>query len=1022
VVLGSLLGDGGVYIRENGNPWFREQHCLEQTDYLNWKRSIINNKVRTIDVTGVSGYTGAPQVGFQSGHSPAFVPYIGFKDTLVGIERLDALGLAVWYMDDGCKGNGLRFSSESFTKEQNELLAAQLNSKFNIKVETKNYAKNGKTYYYLSGGIEAKRRMVEVCLPFIQPTMAYKFDLQGNRTKCKFCGNEVWFYGSGNRSQTCGKVVCQQLKTGTLKKSIITGVTNSGIKWVYDFTVEGNHNFIANGLLNKNCLDELDLAPEKPVEEARMIPSTGPNGELPITFMISSRKFKFGLVQKELNKSTDPKSNIQVRHWNLLDVSKPCPPEKHLPNEPKIPIFINEDKMESVSKEDFNILSDEEKNHYQEAEGYQGCLKNCSLFAACRGRLATKQAGTSKLLKPLPLITETFKSVSPETAQAQLMCWKPSSVGSIYPHFARSRHMKTANDMVEMVEGTSPHHPVNKAELIEVFKRRGWTFHLGMDFGFTHNFAAILAATDGWRVFVIDVMSVAGLELNEKVEACKAKYLALNPTVYPDPAYPSDIKTFKKNGFRCKKFEKMVLLGIDAVRTKLMPGMNREPEMFLLAGDSGCDLLAKRLEVYHWKLDAAGEPTEEPDKADDDECFTEETEVLSNRGWISLKDVTAQDDVVSVTNQGEFAWEKPEIVNKTYSGILHKINHVHLEFTATQNHRHAVMTQSNWRVKHQFLLEKRSVSEMSGEMYWANSLQKWPVGKGLFEQGADEAWMAGFWLAEGCFDNYRPTYIIVDQTKLLQQAQVRAIAAKLNWHYSETINGKSIRFIFSGQGDRVSKWKGMFREMSHLKRLTIQDVLSMTESERLALWDGYMAGDGSRTKGNFHFDTVSKELADGMQFLSLTLGYGCRIVSYNCMRAGRIIVNPQGKEYTSRQSFRGHVLKKKPVAHINRKDFVDLTVKDLPVYCVRVSTGQFLARTNGKVFVAGNCDALRYLCQNLFGKSGKLIVAGTEDAKKQRYADPYSRENWMGTKINELTSNSGQGPIKGKRGSFIFDV
>jgi hypothetical protein len=140
-----------------------------------------------------------------------------------------------------------------------------------------------------------------------------------------------------------------------------------------------------------------------------------------------------------------------------------------------------------------------------------------------------------------------------------------------------------------------------------------------MDFGFTHNFAVVLAGLDGHRLFIIDVLSVSHLELNEKLLVCK-NYLDYDPTVYPDPAYPSDIKTFRRAGFRCKSFTKDVLAGIDSVRIKLAPGLGKPPELFLLGGDEGCELLADRLSKYHWVLDEAGRPTNVPDEESDDEC------------------------------------------------------------------------------------------------------------------------------------------------------------------------------------------------------------------------------------------------------------------------------------------------------------------------------------------------------------------------------------------------------------------
>jgi hypothetical protein len=366
-------------------------------------------------------------------------------------------------------------------------------------------------------------------------------------------------------------------------------------------------------------LDELDLAPRKPVEEAKQIPCAGPKGELPITFMTSSRKFSFGLVQEEIDRAKD--TGLVIRHWNVLDVTQRCPPSRHLPEEPKIPIYYNENTLKAISEPEWKLLAAEDQRKHFVEEGYAGCLKKCSLFAACRGRLATKQKSDSKLLQNIAEVkSKAERASSPEFVKAQMLCWKPSTEGLVYPHFSRDRHMLTPAAMAEKITGERYPSHFTKADLIQLMINRGMEFHSGMDFGYTHNWAVVTGAKDGHRLFVFDVIAQAGLELMEKIESFKARLSFLNPMVYPDPAYPSDIKTFKKWGVRCKNFVKDVLGGIEAVRSKFLPGINREPELYILAGDEGCELLAKRLTTYHWKVDANEKITDIPDDELDDEC------------------------------------------------------------------------------------------------------------------------------------------------------------------------------------------------------------------------------------------------------------------------------------------------------------------------------------------------------------------------------------------------------------------
>lgn len=105
VLIGSLLGDGGVYPSRRGNSYFVEGHSLNQSDYLKWKAGILipyfGGKVVTRNYDYKSTY-------FQSHVHPVFTElrklwYPNGKKVLPEgeLQKLDALGLTVWYMDDG---------------------------------------------------------------------------------------------------------------------------------------------------------------------------------------------------------------------------------------------------------------------------------------------------------------------------------------------------------------------------------------------------------------------------------------------------------------------------------------------------------------------------------------------------------------------------------------------------------------------------------------------------------------------------------------------------------------------------------------------------------------------------------------------------------------------------------------------------------------------------------------------------------------------------------------------------------
>jgi hypothetical protein len=372
-------------------------------------------------------------------------------------------------------------------------------------------------------------------------------------------------------------------------------------------------------------VDEVDVVRDpRAYEEAKMIPAPI-NGKMPITLLTSTRKFSFGKVQDEIDNSVteDGETRLQIRHWNLIDVTEACPTERHLPHKTKLPIYVDDAQIRAISEKQFDALNEDEKLKYKKEEGYEGCITNCRIFAACKGRLATEQKSKSPLLRPIPHTQNQFRTVSVPTANAQLLCRKPSTEGLIYPNFDRSVHMLTPAQMAEKIMGVPFRVDLTKPELIALLKQRELQWNSGMDFGYTHNFAVVTGCVDGYRGFIVDVIAQAELEPAQKIQVCDERIKHMNPVIWADPEDPGMIAALRKAGYRMRDWFKAkgsVIGGIDIVRMRLRPTMG-EPLLFFLAGDPGCELLAKRMSQYHWAIDpSTGKPSDVPDDKDDDEC------------------------------------------------------------------------------------------------------------------------------------------------------------------------------------------------------------------------------------------------------------------------------------------------------------------------------------------------------------------------------------------------------------------
>ena len=109
LLIAMLLGDGTI----SNNYVFKLSHCIAQKDYLQWKTNLLNQN--GLKNNGLKSYI--KTVGYTTGVEVVYsqlsiIPFIkvlrrvfyGKKKVLGNrklLNRLDAQGVAIWYMDDG---------------------------------------------------------------------------------------------------------------------------------------------------------------------------------------------------------------------------------------------------------------------------------------------------------------------------------------------------------------------------------------------------------------------------------------------------------------------------------------------------------------------------------------------------------------------------------------------------------------------------------------------------------------------------------------------------------------------------------------------------------------------------------------------------------------------------------------------------------------------------------------------------------------------------------------------------------
>jgi recombination protein RecA len=193
LIVGTLLGDGCIALHGRKNKACRLMigHCEKQKDFLMWKKAILGNFVNAVkrkehpEKNSIMwNFTSVVHDEFRF-YRTLF--YEGNKKVIRDelIHYLKPLSLAVWFLDDGTLNAGvnMRFSTDCFTKEENEKLQWMLKCNFDIRCKVCEYTRNDKKYYYLSLNKENSLKMTEIIAPYSHECMKYKLINRSSTTE-----------------------------------------------------------------------------------------------------------------------------------------------------------------------------------------------------------------------------------------------------------------------------------------------------------------------------------------------------------------------------------------------------------------------------------------------------------------------------------------------------------------------------------------------------------------------------------------------------------------------------------------------------------------------------------------------------------------------------------------------------------------------------------------------------------------------------------------------------------------------
>jgi recombination protein RecA len=252
VVLGTLMGDGCLsppVRRDSESARLRMGHGAKQSEYLDWKASLLGNSPHCRTSNG-KGAVFADFTPLAELHELRSAVYLGDGKKFLSEDYLKALtplALAIWYMDDGSftlrskgvqqrtqGGSGrIEIYVEAMSDGSQERLRDYLGDTHGLDVRLRHAGKAGKAVLVFS--TQATAKFQELIAPYVHPSMAYKLL---PRFREQFMVEPQF--------------VEPTMQLMPARVTEIESKTDYTIMSRFDIEVEGSHNYFADGVMVHN--------------------------------------------------------------------------------------------------------------------------------------------------------------------------------------------------------------------------------------------------------------------------------------------------------------------------------------------------------------------------------------------------------------------------------------------------------------------------------------------------------------------------------------------------------------------------------------------------------------------------------------------------------------------------------------------------------------------------------------------------------------------------------------------------
>jgi len=361
-------------------------------------------------------------------------------------------------------------------------------------------------------------------------------------------------------------------------------------------------------------------------------------------------------------------------------------------------------------------------------------------------------------------------------------------------------------------------------------------------------------------------------------------------------------------------------------------------------------------------------------------CYDEQTEIFTKKGWAPIKEVSINDEVATLTDEGDMEWNNPvKIIKKYYEGSMVEVDSQSINLLVTPNHKMWVKnnfygdfkfvdaesmfkkTKKVWFKKAPNMLKNRKEDVCFFTLPPVSFIKSNRYGeKGKPEKQIPmDIWLRflGTYLTEGCCDSTGTNYRIRLAQKCPKGRKfIENILIDLGYNYIKskkefTIYDKQLWSYVNQFGKSKNKYiPSELKETLSVRQLTLLfDTMMYFDGTNIE-YPKYNkeAGKWYSYKTNNYY-TVSKRLADDIYEIVLYLGFGATIRKKNDVYDIKIL---KAKDF-----------------RVNKKDVNIINNWKGDIYCVTVPNSKVLVKRNNRTCWCGNSPRQISECYKRLDKS-----------------------------------------------------